>query len=52
MQNAGVSKWVGDRVSFTRKEDSEREDFDKKRFAADIPTFTKLISSKPKFQEV
>ena len=33
MQNAGVSKWVGDRVSFTRKEDSEREDFDKKRFA-------------------
>ena len=48
MQNAGVSKWVGDRVSFTRKEDSEREDFDKKRFAADHPDLYKAYLIKTK----
>lgn len=48
MQNAGVSKWVGDRVSFTRKEDSEREDFDKKRFAADYPDLYKAYLIKTK----
>ena len=48
MQNAGVSKWVGDRVSFTRKEDSEREDFDKKRFAADHPVLYKAYLIKTK----
>lgn len=37
MQDAGVSKWVGNRVSFTRKEGIEREEFDKKRFASDHP---------------
>lgn len=48
MQNTGVSKWVGDRVSFTRKEDSEREDFDKKRFAADHPDLYKAYLIKTK----
>lgn len=48
MQNAGVSKWVSDRVSFTRKEDSEREDFDKKRFAADHPDLYKAYLIKTK----
>ena len=48
MKNAGVSKWVGDRVSFTRKEDSEREDFDKKRFAADHPDLYKAYLIKTK----
>lgn len=48
MQNAGVSKWVGDRVSFTRKEDSEREDFDKKRFASDHPDLYKAYLIKTK----
>lgn len=48
MQNAGASKWVGDRVSFTRKEDSEREDFDKKRFAADHPDLYKAYLIKTK----
>ena len=48
MQNAGVCKWVGDRVSFTRKEDSEREDFDKKRFAADHPDLYKAYLIKTK----
>ena len=48
MQNAGVSKWVGDRVSFTRKEDSEREDFDTKRFAADHPDLYKAYLIKTK----
>lgn len=48
MQNAGVSKWVCDRVSFTRKEDSEREDFDKKRFAADHPDLYKAYLIKTK----
>ena len=48
MQNAGVSKWVGDRVSFTRKEDSEREDFDKTRFAADHPDLYKAYLIKTK----
>lgn len=37
MQNAGVTKWVGNKVSFTRKEEGEREDFDKKRFATEHP---------------
>lgn len=48
MQNAGVSKWVGDRVSFTRKEDSEREDFDKKRFASEHPDLYKAYLIKTK----
>ena len=37
MAKAGVTKWTGRKVSFTRTEDYEREDFDKKRFAADHP---------------
>lgn len=37
MVKAGVTKWQGSKVSFTRKEDSEREDFDKKQFAKDYP---------------
>lgn len=37
MARAGVTKWTGRKVSFTRTEDYEREDFDKKRFAADHP---------------
>lgn len=37
MVNANVLKWIGEKVSFTRKKDTLREDFDKKRFKDDYP---------------
>ncbi len=49
MQNAGVSKWVGDRVSFyTQGRQRKGEDFDKKRFAADHPDLYKAYLIKTK----
>lgn len=37
MLEAGVSKWTGEKVAFTRKEDTVREGFDLKRFRAEHP---------------
>ena len=48
MAKAGVTKWTGRKVSFTRTEDYEREDFDKKRFAADHPELYMQYLSKTK----
>lgn len=37
MAEAGVKKWIGDKVSFTLKGETEREEFDTKRFRAEHP---------------
>lgn len=37
MDEASVTKWVGDIITFTRKADSSRETFDTKRFKAEHP---------------
>ena len=37
MDEAEVTKWVGDIITFTRKADSSRETFDTKRFKAEHP---------------
>lgn len=47
MLKAGVTKWKGDKISFTRKEDTTREGFDLKRFKeehADLYDHYKVLS--------
>lgn len=41
MVKAGAYSWKGDSISFTRKKDSIRKDFDKKAFEKDYPELYK-----------